>query len=151
MIRVLTRGLAAGAAGTTALNAATYLDMAMRGRPPSETPKHSVEEIAQRIDTPIPGDGGARDNRAEGLGALSGIAVGVGVGVIASVLAPLFRRLPLPLGAADVGALAMVAGDAPMVGLGLTDPKEWTAVDWASDALPHLAYGIATTWTVRHI
>ena len=34
----LLAGIAAGAAGTTALNATTYLDMALRGRPASRTP-----------------------------------------------------------------------------------------------------------------
>ncbi|MCP9968874.1 hypothetical protein LUX57_29935 [Actinomadura madurae] len=42
----LTRGLAAGAAGTTALNLVTYLDMAVRGRPASSTPEQSVERLA---------------------------------------------------------------------------------------------------------
>ena len=37
------RGAAAGAAGTTALNVVTYLDMAIRGRPASDTPERSVE------------------------------------------------------------------------------------------------------------
>jgi hypothetical protein len=32
------RGAAAGAAGTTALNAVTYLDMVVRGRPASDAP-----------------------------------------------------------------------------------------------------------------
>ena len=36
-------GLLAGAAGTTALNAVTYADMALRGRPGSEIPEHLVE------------------------------------------------------------------------------------------------------------
>jgi len=28
-----------------------------------------------------------------------------------------------------------------MTALGLTDPREWSASDWASDVVPHLAYG----------
>ena len=36
------RGAAAGAAGTTALNVVTYLDMAVRGRPASSTPERTV-------------------------------------------------------------------------------------------------------------
>lgn len=39
MTRRFLHGLAAGAAGTTALNAVTYLDMALRGRPASTTPE----------------------------------------------------------------------------------------------------------------
>ena len=57
MFANLVRGAVAGAAGTTALNAATYLDMALRARPASETPQHAVDEIARRSGHPVPGDG----------------------------------------------------------------------------------------------
>ena len=43
MIKGLIRGALAGAAGTTALNAAGYADMAWRGRPSSSTPKQAAE------------------------------------------------------------------------------------------------------------
>jgi hypothetical protein len=36
-------GAAAGAAGTAALNAVTYVDMTVRGRPASDTPERTVE------------------------------------------------------------------------------------------------------------
>ena len=42
-------GLAAGAAGTTALNAITYLDMAARRRPGSSTPEESVRRLADAV------------------------------------------------------------------------------------------------------
>jgi hypothetical protein len=42
-------GLAAGAAGTTALNAVTYLDMVVRARPASTTPEDTVRKIEQLI------------------------------------------------------------------------------------------------------
>ena len=35
----------------------------------------------------------------------------------------------------------MAATDAGNVALGLTDPREWSASDWLSDLVPHLAYG----------
>ncbi len=38
-------GAAAGAAGATALNALTYVDMAVRGRPASSTPETTVERL----------------------------------------------------------------------------------------------------------
>jgi hypothetical protein len=47
-------GVAAGAAGVTALNAITYLDMAVRARPPSGTPAQAVEQLAQKAGAPIP-------------------------------------------------------------------------------------------------
>jgi hypothetical protein len=149
MKHVFTRGLVAGAAGTTALNAVTYVDMILRGRPASELPKGSMDEISHRLDADVPGDGTQRDNRLEGLGALVGITTGLATGLVASVLAPATRRLPLPVGAAVVGGLAMLSSDGPITKLGLTDPKQWSASDWVSDALPHLAYGLATCWAVR--
>src|SRR3712207_3565487 len=76
------RGAAAGAAGTSALNAVTYLDMAVRGRAPSSTPEESVETLAAHVHVPIPGSGTARANRVQGLGPLLGLAVGVGFGVL---------------------------------------------------------------------
>src|SRR4051812_13029938 len=74
------RGVAAGAAGTTALNATTYLDMALRGRPSSSTPQESVEALADKTGLGIPGDGDKRDNRLSGLGPLLGILAGAGSG-----------------------------------------------------------------------
>jgi hypothetical protein len=145
----LTRGIAAGAAGTTALNAATYLDMAVRGRGSSNTPAVTVDTLAERSGHPVPGEGEERQNRLEGLGALSGILTGVGVGAATGLFAPLLTRLPLVLSAALVGGGAMAASDLSMTRLGVTDPTSWSAADWASDALPHLAYGAMTVAVLR--
>jgi hypothetical protein len=147
--RVLGRGLAAGAAGTTALNAATYADMALRGRSASDMPQQAVEQLAQRAGQEIPGEGEIRRHRVDALGALSGMATGVGVGVVASVLGPIVRRLPVPVSGLLIGAMAMAASDGSMTPLGLTDPKSWSSTDWLSDAVPHLAYGAATAWTLK--
>jgi hypothetical protein len=38
----------------------------------------------------------------------------------------------------------MAATDVGMYRLGVTDPKTWDASSWLSDAIPHLAYGVAT-------
>ncbi|MEU7096542.1 hypothetical protein [Kitasatospora aureofaciens] len=124
-------GLAAGAVGTTALNAVTYLDMAVRGRAASEAPQEAVETLADRAGVSVPGDHDERDNRIAGLGPLlglgTGLAVGLGIGVLtAAVKAPAGR-----------------AG-ACIVALGISDPREWEPADWAADIVPHLAYGAAT-------
>jgi hypothetical protein len=37
----------------------------------------------------------------------------------------------------------MAASDASSALLGTTDPRTWSPADWASDLLPHLAYGAA--------
>ena len=81
------RGAAAGAAGTTALNAVTYLDMAVRGRPASSTPEETVEKLAHAVHTEVPGDDETRSNRLSGLGPLTGIATGVAVGAVAGLIA----------------------------------------------------------------
>ena len=75
-------GAAAGAAGTTALNAASYLDMAVRGRPTSDTPEHTVERLGEIAQVQIPGEGEMRDNQVAGHGPLTGLVAGVGSGVL---------------------------------------------------------------------
>jgi uncharacterized membrane protein len=37
----------------------------------------------------------------------------------------------------------MAATDVPVAALGVSDPRGWSAADWAADAVPHLAYGAA--------
>jgi hypothetical protein len=141
------RGAAAGAAGTTALNMVTYLDMALRGRAASQTPERTVEKIADLLGLGIPGTGATRDNRLSGWGALSGLAAGVAVGMAYGACHAVLGR-PGPLGGpllATGGAL--LVGNGPMTALGLTDPRSWTPADWASDLAPHLAYGWVTAAT----
>ena len=94
LLRALATGAAAGAAGTTALNATTYVDMAVRGRPSSSTPEATVEKGADTIGVTVPGDENTRSNRLQGLGPLSGIVTGVGVGAFAGALRA--ARLPGP-------------------------------------------------------
>ncbi|WP_051926493.1 hypothetical protein [Streptomyces durhamensis] len=143
MFRSIARGCAAGAAGTTALNAVAYLDMALRGRPSSSAPEAVVEKVTTVAGHPLP-DGEGRDNRLSGLGALAGIAVGVGTGAVVSLLHRAGVRPPAWLGGALTGALAMTLADAPIARLGVSDPRTWSAVDWTADAIPHLAYGLVT-------
>ncbi|MEP6760042.1 MAG: hypothetical protein ABJA93_01585 [Sporichthyaceae bacterium] len=82
MMQEILRGAAAGAAGTTALNAVTYADMTWRARPASQTPEQTVEKLAEAADVSVPGEDEARANRLSALGALSGIVTGVGVGAL---------------------------------------------------------------------
>ena len=151
----LLRGAAAGAVGTTALNAVTYLDMAVRGRPSSSTPEQLVETVAEKVGTRVPGDDDTRQNRLHGLGPLSGIAVGVAVGAGAGLVGHLLRRagrdLPAPVAVLLIGASAMALSDVPLTVLGISDARTWRAQDWAADAVPHLAYGAATYATLRSL
>ncbi len=142
------RGAAAGAAGTTALNAVTYLDMAVRGRGSSSTPERTVEALAGRAHVPIPGQGETRENRLQGLGPLTGLAAGVGVGVLAGLARAAGFRPRLPAGTALTTAVVLVAANGPMTVLGITDPRAWSATDWASDLVPHVAYAAVATATL---
>lgn len=137
------RGAVAGAAGTTALNAVGYADMALRGRPASSVPARVAEQLAGRVGLTIPGSGTARQDRLEGLGALAGIATGAGVGAVAGQLHDAVRRLGPLAGPAVIGGLAMLVTDLTTAGLGVSDPRTWDASSWLSDVVPHLAFGAA--------
>jgi hypothetical protein len=142
------RGAAAGAAGSTALNAVTYLDMAVRGRGSSSTPEQTVEELAGKAHVTIPGEGETRENRLQGLGPLTGLVAGVGVGVVTGLArAAGFRSQPL-VGTALTTLGVLVAANGPMTVLGITDPRTWSATDWISDVVPHLAYGVVVKRTM---
>lgn len=143
--QALAAGTAAGAAGTTALNLVTYLDVAARGRPSSSTPEVTVEKLAAKAHITIPGDEETRRNRIAGLGPLTGLGAGLGVGATAGLARGLGWRPNLRLGGVVVGAAAMVGTDAPMALLGVSDPRTWAAKDWLSDAVPHLVYGLVTS------
>ncbi|MFB7456069.1 MULTISPECIES: hypothetical protein [unclassified Streptomyces] len=144
MIGSMVRGGVAGAAGTTVLNAVTYADMAWRGRPASQVPAQVVDKLAEDLGHPVAGPDDSRDNRLSGLGALSGIAVGVGTGTAVALARRAGVRMPWWLGGVVTGALAMAATDVPMARLGVSDPADWPAEDWLSDAVPHLLYGLVT-------
>jgi len=137
------RGLVAGAAGTTALNAATYLDMAARGRAASEVPAETVEELAKAAGLTIAGRGAERAHRVEGLSAVAGIVTGVGIGGVFGWLRRRGLRLGV-LGPVVIGGSAMAATDLSIARLGISDPSSWSASDWAADVVPHLAYGCVT-------
>jgi hypothetical protein len=138
------RGAAAGAAGTTALNVVTYLDMALRGRPASSTPGNTVEKLAEAVHVPIPGGGVTRASRVEGLGALTGLVAGVGVGGLLG----LARASGLRAGTLLTTLTVLISTNGPMTVLGVTDPRTWSAVDWISDLVPHVAYAAVVTTTM---
>lgn len=144
----LLRGAAAGAAGTTALNAATYLDMVVRGRGSSSTPEQTVEKLADAAHVAIPGDDQARQNRVQGLGPLTGLAAGIGVGLAVGLARALGLRTRPLVGVGLITVGVLVAADGPMTALGITDPRTWSATDWASDLVPHLTYAAVVRATM---
>jgi hypothetical protein len=144
MTSTLTRGLLAGTVGTALLNVVTFADMALTNRPPSTAPEQTVTTSLRRAGRSVPGD-----NRITGLGALAGIATGVGIGVAVSVARTAGIRLPGLLGGPVIGLATMAATDIPMAALGVSDPRTWTAADWTRDVVPHLAYGLGVHSTLE--
>ncbi len=147
MLRQILTGMAAGAAGTTALNGLTYLDMAVRARPTSSTPQDTVERLVDKLPVDVPGEGEERDNRVSGIGPLMGLATGIGVGALYGAVASLTGRPRVGAGALAATAAVLVGSNGPMAALGVSDPREWDANAWLSDVIPHLAYGLVTALT----
>ena len=143
----LIRGLVSGAAGTTALNLATYMDMSVRARPASDVPVKTVEQLAAKVGVDLTPD--ASDdtkNRNSALGALSGYVVGLAIGAGYGAVRSHAASAKLPLAALGIGAAAMMASDVPSAALGVTDPKTWGPSGWVADIVPHLVYGIVTAF-----
>lgn len=125
------------------MNAVSYADMALRGRPASTVPETLVETIATRIGLPLR-DSAEKGNRLIGLAAVVGVAVGSGTGAAVALVHRAGVRMPLWLGGALTGALVMVVADVPIARLGISDPRTWSAGDWASDVVPHFVFGLVT-------
>lgn len=140
----LLRGAAAGAVGTTVLNAGTQLDMIVRGRPASDAPQQVVSVLADRAGLAVPGGRKEWANRIGGLGPLSGTLTGVAVGGVGGVLRAAGLRLPAAVGGPSLGAAAMAVSDGPAALLGLSDPRRWSRADVLADVVPHLVYGVTT-------
>jgi hypothetical protein len=141
--RNLVHGALAGAAGTTALNAATFVDMALRARPASSTPEQTIERGAELVGLRLPDDEDQKQARESGLGSLLGSLAGVSAGVVLGGLRAATGRPTGTIGTVGTAwVLAMLAGNGPMTVLGVTDPRSWRPVDWAADIVPHLAYAV---------
>jgi hypothetical protein len=145
MMRSILTGVVAGAAGTTALNAITYLDMVLRGRPASETPEQSVARLAELGGVPVPEEG--RENRLSGAGALLGSLTGMVVGAAYGAARATGWRPSAPIAGSAVTVGAIAAAVTPMAAIGVSNPRDWSLSDWASDVIPHIAYGWVTTTT----
>ncbi|QBI53990.1 hypothetical protein [Streptomonospora litoralis] len=138
------RGALAGAAGTTALNITSGLDQAIRGRPASEAPQRLVATAADAAGMRIPGGRKERSRRLAALGPVAGAAAGIGIGGAAGVLRSWGLRPPVAVGGPLLCTAAMGAADGPLALARISDPRQWSAADWAADVGPHLAYGVTT-------
>jgi hypothetical protein len=150
----LVAGAVAGAAGTTALNVTTYLDMAVRGRPASTMPEEAVKLAGDKLGVPIaPHDWQSEEvrakaaNRQTALGALAGLATGISVGALYGLARGRARGIRIPVAGVVAGLGAMALSDVPLAASGLTDPRQWGVAGWASDVVPHLVYGFFTALT----
>lgn len=150
-LRLALLGVAAGAAGTTALNGVTYLDMAVRGRPSSSTPQKTVEEMSDKTGIPIPGDEDTEQNRVSGLGPLIGILAGLGTGALLGLGRAAGWRPGLAGSTAAATAAVLVGSNGPMTALGVTDPRTWPAKSWVVDFIPHFTYGIVTAAVLERL
>ena len=144
----IARGVAAGAAGTTALNGVSQLDALWRARPQSDAPERLVSTLADRAGFEVPGGRAERRNRITALGPLSGLLTGVALGGVAGALRGAGVRLPTVVGGPLLAVAAMLAADGPLAWARISDPRRWSAADWAADVLPHLAYGLTTHRTL---
>ena len=136
------RGAAAGAAGTTALNVVAYLDMAVRGPGPQfqTTAEHRGRNWRGHAAPVDPGrrltDGPAR---VEGLGALTGLVAGVGVGGLrAGPGPPGFRSRRVLLTTLTV-LVSTRNGASDRRSCASRIPRPWSVVDWISDLVPRTA------------
>lgn len=150
-LRLALLGAAAGAAGTTALNGVTYVDMAVRGRPSSSTPEKTVETLSDKSGIPIPGEGDAEENRVSGLGPLTGLLAGVGTGALLGLARAAGWRPSLTAATAAATLGALVGTNGPMTALGVTDPRAWPAKSWVVDIVPHVAYGAVTAGVLERL
>ncbi len=126
MLREVLMGTAAGAVGTVALNVATYADMALRGRPASSVPAQVVGELAEKAGLDLSGDDETTQNRKSGLGALSGYAVGLGVGSAYGIVRPHLGDVSETRAGVVLGLAAMAGSDVPATALGVTNPVKWS-------------------------
>ncbi|HET9980775.1 MAG TPA: hypothetical protein VFQ32_10040 [Ktedonobacterales bacterium] len=158
MVRRTLRGIAAGATGTAALNIATYVDVAVRGRPSSQVPAKVAGALTQSVGMPLEAEAHGQENvshderekaqhRLTGLGALMGYVTGLGIGALYGLARPALRRLPLPLAGLALGAAAMAGSDVPATITKATNPRTWGASGWLSDIIPHAIYGLVTVLT----
>jgi hypothetical protein len=150
-MRALILGAIAGAAGTMALDVVSYADMAVRGRAASDMPAEVIRRLAAKagitwLSIPSEETDEKLKNQRSALGALSGYAIGIGIGALygAIALATAAEQRGTLLQASLLGALAMAASDVPANALGATDLRGWTPSSWASDIVPHAAYGMIT-------
>ncbi len=143
-------GFLGAAVGTIALDVASYVDMAVRGRPASTLPTEVVKKLAAPVGaTALLADDEATKNRQSGIGALLGYAEGLAIGTLYGAIRPAIRAVPWPIAGLALGGLTLVASEGTATKLGATDWATWSAADWISDIIPRSIYGLAVAAVVE--
>ncbi len=151
MLRNCWQGAVAGAAGTVALDLATYTDMAVRGRAPSSMTRTVVQRLAGQLGigalaSAEPDE--ATGNRQDAVGAILGYVTGIAAGAVyGAVREPFASWIPAPLAGLVCGLAAMAVTDGTAVALEATDIGTWDAASWLSDLIPHAIFGVVTAQT----
>ncbi len=76
-----------------------------------------------------------------------GYVTGLGVGTAYGLVRPQLGDVSIPRAGIVLGLAAMAGSDVPATALGVTDPTKWNASSWASNIIPHFAYGLLTAVT----
>lgn len=139
-------GAAAGAAATAVLNAATYADMAVRGRAPSKIPEEMVAELAKRagikrLAKPREELDERSAHRREGLGALLGYADGFGAAAAFGMLRPAARNVSWFWAGIGLAIASMALSEGTAAAMGKTNPAKWALSSWVEDLVPRCLYG----------
>src|SRR5436305_29115 len=92
--------------------------------------------------------GEERASRLKGPGPLTGIAAGLGVGALAGLARASRVRWRPVAGTTLTTVGVLIAANGPMTVLGITDPRTWSATDWLSDLVPHVAYAVVVERTM---
>ena len=150
MLRGAVLGTVAGATGTMALDITTYGDMLLRGRPASGVPAQVAGILADKVGLDLSASGATDEqaqSRRSAIGALMGYATGLSIGIAYGLLRPRLGAVSTPLAGVALGLAAMATSDVPIAATGASDPRTWSAADWAADLIPHLVYGFVTVIT----
>ncbi|MBC7374876.1 MAG: hypothetical protein H7323_12885 [Frankiales bacterium] len=147
----LTSGMIAGAAGSTALNAFTYTQQALNGQPSGATPDQAAQAVIQSVGAEVPGTPDKKAARLEGLGPLSGLGVGLGLGALGGLLRAFGVKIPIGAAPVVLGLGAMAISDGVMTAVGITDPRSWTPKSVVQDGVPHLVYGAVTVLALHRM
>jgi hypothetical protein len=146
-------GSVAGAAGTAALNVATYADMAVARPSPRATRRPALVQdrrdlgrnrgaLGRRSDRGEPPQRGRRAARLrERARARRGLRGHPAPGCA--------RGSRVPLAGLVIGAAAMAMSDVPATRAGITDPRTWGTAGWLADIVPHALFGLDARRHVR--